>query len=422
MDILISHGPIILVLACVFGFFMACGMGANDVSNAMGTSVGAKVLTIKQAVLIAMVFEFAGAYLAGGSVTATIRSGITDSACFADTPHLLVYGMMSTLLATALWLVLASSMGWPVSTTHTVVGAIGGFAAVGVGFDSVQWDRLGNIVVSWIASPLLAGLVSYALFRSVQRLILDTNDPFTQAKRFIPIYIFITGFMITMVTFTKGLKHVGMDLSATTAVLLSVLCGLMVATIGYLLMRRIKAPEVVNRRNRYESVERLFAILMIFTACAIAFAHGSNDVSNAVGPLAAIYSVVSEGGSITGQTNIPSWILLLGATGIVIGLALFGYKVMRTIGEKITELTPSRGFAAELGAASTVVMASGLGVPLSTTHTLVGAVLGVCMARGIAALNLRVIGTIFTSWVITLPAGALLSILFFYFFKGLFGG
>jgi inorganic phosphate transporter, PiT family len=421
MEIIAEYGSILLILACIFGVFMAWGVGANDVANAMGTSVGSKALTIKQAIFIAMIFEFAGAYLAGGEVTSTIRKGIIDPASMAGTPELLVFGMMSALLAAGTWLLIASIFGWPVSTTHSIVGAIVGFAAVGISVDAVAWGKVSKIVASWVVSPVLAGTISFFLFRSVQKYILNTENPFDNAKRYIPIYMFAVGFLISMVTLLKGLKHVfkdiGFKLSFLESMGIAVIAGVIVAFIGISLLRKVKY--VANEENRFESVERVFAILMIFTACAMAFAHGSNDVANAVGPLAAVVSTI-QNGAITAKSVMPSWILLLGGLGIVVGLATYGYKVMATIGRKITELTPSRGFAAELGAAATVVLASGTGLPISTTHTLVGAVLGVGLARGIGALNLRVIGTIFMSWIITLPAGAGLAIIFFFLFKGIF--
>ena len=425
MDIIAQYGPIFLIMACAFGFFMAWGIGANDVANAMGTSVGSRALTIRQAILIAMVFEFLGAYLAGGEVTSTIRKGIIDADALSDTPELMVYGMMSALLAAGTWLLIASMKGWPVSTTHSIVGAIVGFAAVGISVESVHWEQVGTIAASWVVSPVLAGTISFGLFMSVKVLILDTDDPFHRAKRFIPIYMWMVGFMISMVTLLKGLKHIGLDLDLglgskfANAIPISAAIGLVVAGLGMLMLRRVK--EVQDENNRFASVERVFAILMIFTACAMAFAHGSNDVANAVGPLAAIAATVQSGGEIAAKSAMPWWILLTGALGIVIGLATYGWKVIATIGRKITELTPSRGFAAELGAASTVVIASATGLPISTTHTLVGAVLGVGIARGIAALNLRTVGSIFMSWIITLPAGAGLAILFFFIFKGIFG-
>ena len=424
MEVIAQHGTLFLALACLFGFFMAWGIGANDVANAMGTSVGSRALTITQAICIAMVFEFLGAYLAGGEVTSTIRQGIIDPEVMAGHPELMVYGMLSALLAAATWLMIASLQGWPVSTTHSIVGAIVGFAAVGISVDAIHWEKVGGIAASWVVSPVIAGIVSYSLFMSVKYLILDTDDPFHRAKRIIPVYMWLVGFMIAMVTLLKGLKNVGVKLDMglggefANAALASALIGLLVAGFGALLMRRIK--EVHNEQNRFYSVERVFAVLMVFTACSMAFAHGSNDVANAVGPLAAVASTIQSGGVISAQSAMPGWILMVGALGIVVALATYGWKVIATVGRKITGLTPSRGFAAELGAAGTVVIASATGLPISTTHTLVGAVLGVGFARGIAALNARVIGSIFMSWLITLPAGAALAVLFFFTFKVIF--
>lgn len=420
MEIIAQYGDIIILMACVFGFFMAWGVGANDVANAMGTSVGSKALTLKQAIIIAIIFEFAGAWLAGGAVTATIRKGIIDPALLSGTPELLVFGMMAALLAAGLWLLIATYFGWPVSTTHSIVGAIVGFAAVGISADAVNWGKVAKIVASWVVSPVTAGLIAFFLFRSVQKLILDTDDPFKQAKKYIPFYIFMVGFVVAMVTFTKGLKHVGLDLNWGQSAGISVIVGLIAMFIGMQMQKKIQPDPNADRTYHFASVEKLFGILMMFTACAMAFAHGSNDVANAVGPLAAIVGVVSAGGEVAQKTAMPVWILILGGGGIVAGLVMYGHKVIATVGNNITELTPSRGFAATLAAATTVVVASGTGLPISTTHTLVGAVLGVGLARGLAALNLQVIGTIFVSWVVTLPAGAGLAIMFFFMFKGMF--
>src|SRR3990167_4031059 len=419
MSLIADYGLVLLLLACLFGFFMAWGVGANDVANAMGTSVGSRALTIKQAILIAMVFEFAGAYLAGGQVTETIKSGIVDASMI--TPDLMVLGMMSALLAAGTWLPIASTRGWPVSTTHSIVGAVIGFAAVGVSMDAVNWAGVGPIVASWVISPVLSGIVAFGLFVSVQRLIIDTDEPFLNAKRFVPLYMFATGFMVSIMTLTKGLKHIGLSISSTEGFFLATGVGVLVMLLGIALLSRIKIDVEADKDFHYASVEKVFAVLMIFTACSMAFAHGSNDVANAVGPLAAIVEVIRSGGEAVGaKAPVPSWVLLLGAVGIVIGLATYGYKVIATIGKEITELTPSRGFAAELATATTVVGASAIGLPVSTTHTLVGAVLGVGLARGIGALNLGVIGKIFMSWLITLPVGAALSILFFYILRGVF--
>jgi PiT family inorganic phosphate transporter len=419
MSLIADYGLVLLLLACLFGFFMAWGVGANDVANAMGTSVGSKALTIKQAILIAMVFEFAGAYLAGGQVTETIKGGIVNADMIP--PELMVLGMMSALLAAGTWLLVASTRGWPVSTTHSIVGAVIGFAAAGISMDAVNWSGVVPIVASWVVSPVLSGVVAFGLFISVQRLIIDTDNPFQNAKRFVPVYMFATGFMVTIMTVTKGLKHIGLDLSSTQGFFLAVAIGVAVMLLGVALLSRIQIDEAADKDFHYASVEKVFAVLMIFTACSMAFAHGSNDVANAVGPLAAIVGVIQSGGEAVGaKTALPAWVLLLGAVGIVIGLATYGYKVIATIGKQITELTPSRGFAAELATATTVVGASAIGLPISTTHTLVGAVLGVGLARGIGALNLGVIGRIFMSWLVTLPVGAALSIFFFFILRGIF--
>jgi len=420
MDIIATYSFELVLLAGLFGFFMAWGIGANDVANAMGTSVGSKALTIKQAIIIAMVFEFAGAYLAGGEVTSTIRKGIIDSAYFVDQPHLLVFGMISALLAAGIWLLVASYLGWPVSTTHSIVGAIVGFAAVGVSADAVTWSKVGGIVGSWVITPLISGLFAYAIFMSAQKFIFNTNDPLANAKRYVPVYMALAGFILSLVTIKKGLKHIGIHFTNNESLILSLAVAIVVAVFGIIAIKRLKVDPAADKEMHYASVEKVFAILMVVTACCMAFAHGSNDVANAIGPLAAVVSIVNNGGEIAKESALIWWILPLGGIGIVAGLAIFGKRVMATIGQGITHLTPSRGFAAELAAATTVVLASSTGLPISTTQTLVGAVLGVGMARGIAALNLGVIRNIVISWVVTLPAGAALSICIFFMLKGIF--
>jgi PiT family inorganic phosphate transporter len=411
---------IYMALAAAFGLFMAWGIGANDVANAMATSIGSRAITVKQALLVAAVFEFSGAVLAGGEVTSTIRKGIIDASSLGPTPELLVYGMLASLLAAGIWLLLASRRGWPVSTTHSIVGAIIGFAMVGVGVDSVQWGKVGSIVASWVASPLIAGIFAFLIFNSVQWLILSRPDPLERARRYVPIYIFFTAFMMSLVTMFKGLKHVGLNLDTTECYLIAVSFGAVVAIIGRFFVMRIQPNRKAEKRFSYFTVERVFAILMVVTACSMAFAHGSNDVANAIGPVAAVISIAQDG-ELTQKSPVPISVLFLGGIGIVIGLATFGRHVIATVGSKITHLTPSRGFAAELAAATTIVIASGTGIPISTTHTLVGAVLGVGMARGISAIDLRVVGRIFLSWVVTIPAGAILAIVFFYILKFILG-
>src|SRR5690606_37789118 len=401
-----------VALAAAFGLFMAWGIGANDVANAMATSVGSKVLTIRKAILVAAVFEFLGAVLAGGEVTSTIRNGIVDPADLSDTPRLLIYGMLAALLAAGVWLLITSHKGWPVSTTHSIVGAIVGFAAVGIGVDAVQWGKVGTIVMSWIVSPLVAGTLAYLIFVSVQRLILGHPDPLARAKRYVPVYMFLAAFTVTLVTILKGLAHVGLEVSAAFSYLLASSIAIVVAGLGAVTIRRIEPDRKLEKKQHFYTVERVFGVLMIVTACSMAFAHGSNDVANAIGPLAAVISV-ADTGLVTSNSAVPTWVLVLGGCGIVIGLGTFGRKVIATVGERITQLTPSRGFAAELAAASTIVVASGTVMPISTTHTLVGAVRGVGMALGIEAIDLRVVSRIFASWLVTVPAGALLAIVFF---------
>lgn len=403
-------------LAAAFGLFMAWGIGANDVANAMATSVGSKALTIKQAIVVAAIFEFLGAVLAGGAVTGTIRKGIVDADALSATPELLVYGMLAALLAAGTWLFVASKNGWPVSTTHSIVGAIVGFAAVGIGVDAVKWAKVGTIVMSWVVSPLTAGFIAYLIYRSVQRLILSQEDPLEKAKRWVPVYMFLAAFTITLVTILKGLKHVGLDISIRDSYLMAIAIAVGIALVGSYFINRIQPDPKAEKKEHFYTVERVFGILMIVTACGMAFAHGSNDVANAIGPLAAVIGVATTG-TIAAKSALPIWVLMLGGVGIVVGLATFGRHVIATVGKKITQLTPSRGFAAELAAATTIVIASGTGIPISTTHTLVGAVLGVGMARGIEAIDLRVVVRIFVSWVVTIPAGAFLAIVFFFIFK-----
>ncbi|AIY63772.1 inorganic phosphate transporter [Pseudoalteromonas piratica] len=421
MDIIANYGSTLVIIAAVVGFIMAYGIGANDVANAMGTSVGSKALTIKQAIIIAMIFEFAGAYLAGGEVTSTIRKGIIDSSAFVAIPESLVIGMISALLAAGVWLLVASYLGWPVSTTHSIIGAIVGFALVAVGTEAIQWGKVAGIVGSWIVTPAISGFIAYLIFMSAQKLIFDTDSPLNNAKRYVPIYMGLAAFVMALVTIKKGLKHVGLELGTVEGYSIAIGAAVAVAILGKVLIARLKMDPAADKEMQFNNVEKVFAILMIVTACCMAFAHGSNDVANAIGPLAAVVSIVQHDGEIVKKSALVWWILPLGGLGIVIGLAILGKKVIKTIGEGITHLTPSRGFAAELAAASTVVIASGTGLPISTTQTLVGAVLGVGMARGIAALNLGVVRNIVVSWVITLPVGAVLAIVIYYVLAAIFG-
>lgn len=421
MEIIASYGTVMIILAIIFGLYMTWGIGANDLANAMGTSVGAGAVSVKQAIIIAIIFEFLGALLAGGHVTKTIRKGIIDPSNIINNPEILVYGMLASLLAAAVWLMIASTKGWPVSTTHSIIGALIGFAIVGIGPEAVKWGKVGSVVISWVISPVVGGTIAFLLVMSTRKLIFNTDNPLKNAKKYAPGYIFLVGFIISLVTMFKGLKHLHINLTTAGSFGFAILFGLLTSAVGYYFIRNVKEDATANREFSYASVEKVFTPMMLFTACSMAFAHGSNDVANGIGPLAAVYSIVSSGGEVMQESDLPVWILLLGGFGIVLGLITLGYRVMLTVGKKITELTPSRGFCAELAAATTVVIASRTGLPVSTTHILVGSVLGVGLARGIGALDLRVVLNIVISWVVTLPAGAIMAMLFFFTLKGIFG-
>ncbi len=412
--------PLAIWIAGALALYMAWAIGANDVANAMGTSVGSGALTLGAAVVVAAVLEFSGAFLVGGHVTDTVRKDILDTGLLSDQPELLLYGMLGALAAAATLLLGATAIGMPVSTTHSIVGAIVGFGAVGLGVDAVSWGKVGQIVASWITSPLIGGTLAFGIFLLIRRLILDRESPEDEAVRWGPLFFFTVWFVIALVTVFKGLENLNLDLDLPGALAVSAGCGLVGAGAGYGFLRRVRARQQPSPGDRFRPVERVFVVLQIPTACSVAFAHGSNDVANAIGPLAAVVQVASGAAAET-KAPVALWMLVVGGIGIVLGLATWGYKVMETVGRRITELTPSRGFAAELAAALTIVLASRLGIPVSTTHILVGAVLGVGLARGIGALDLRVLGKILASWVATLPIAAILSIFFFYFFKGLLG-
>ncbi len=410
--------PVPVLIGGGLALYMAWAIGANDVANAMGTSVGSGALTIRRAILVAGILEFSGAFFVGGHVTQTVRQGILDMDLVAARPELLLYGMLAALAAAATLLLAATRIGLPISTTHAIVGAIVGFGVVGLGVDAVIWNKVGQIVASWATSPLIGGVLSFLVFTLVRRLILDHESPVDRVRKVGPFFYFVVFFVIGLVTLFKGLKNLNLDFDLPQALALSALLGCLGAGLGALLLRRVKVEAGLDHRAQYRSVEREFVVLQILTACAVAFAHGSNDVANAIGPFAALVQV-AYGAEVAGDAAVAPWMLVVGGVGIVVGLATWGYRVMETVGRKITELTPSRGFAAELASAITIVVASRAGIPVSTTHILVGSVLGVGLARGIGAIDLRVVSRIAVSWVATLPLAAGLSIFFYYFFKGL---
>ncbi|MBW2733388.1 MAG: inorganic phosphate transporter [Deltaproteobacteria bacterium] len=401
------------------GLYMAWNIGANDVANAMGTSVGSGALSLRRAILVAGLLEFLGAVLVGAYVTDTVRKGIVDPAIFANSPRELVFGMMAALLAAALWLNAASVFGFPVSTTHAIVGAVAGFGLLFGGTGAINWGKLGFIVASWFVSPVIGGLVAYLVYMALRKSIIERRAPGEHAHRQFPAIVGLLLFVLALVFLFKGLKNLHLDLSWYHVLGGAALLGLLGAGTARL-FRRERKTNMESTLQALQGVEATFKPLQVATACAVAFAHGANDVANAVGPMAAVFSTIRSG-EVLQKVDVPIWILLLGGGGIVLGLATYGYRVMATIGTRITEMTPSRGFAAELGAAITILFGSKLGLPLSTTHTLVGAVIGVGFARGMGALDLRIIRNIVASWLLTVPIAAGVALPIYYLLRFLAG-
>jgi PiT family inorganic phosphate transporter len=469
---------ILFGLIILTAFYMAWNIGANDVANAMGTSVGSGALSLRQAVLIAAVLEFSGAFFFGSHVSKTVQSGIINEEIFVQTPQILVYGMLSALASAGIWLQIASYNGWPVSTTHTIIGAIVGFGAIVGGVHAVQWGEVAYIVTSWILSPLLGGILAFVIFSVLRRMIFYHPRPLEATRRLAPLIVFFVITVLSFVLVFEGLRNVNIEIDYPIKGLIPIVIGAIASFICFLLVRRTtvlkevavpetsygadltsslekarkhlqrvrslshgdlsyhvrllvdeveeleqsvkKTQEMSSSHSEYLAVEKIFSYLQIISACMMAFAHGANDVANAIGPLSAALAILTTG-IYTVDSPVPTWTLALGGVGIVVGLATWGWRVIETIGRKITELTPSRGFAAEFGAATTIVLASRLGLPISATHTLVGAVLGVGLARGLEAVNLNTTRDILVSWVVTVPIGALLALALFYPIRAIFG-
>ena len=403
----------VAIAACAY---MAWNIGANDVANAMGTSVGSHAITMKQAVLLAAVFEFAGAFLVGGHVTNTVRKGIVSTEVFQGSPEIFVLGMLSALLAAGIWLNMATYLGLPVSTTHSIIGAIVGFGLLVGGVSAIHWGKLLSVVMSWVISPLFGGFIGWATFTFIKRTVLTSWNPVRAARKIVPILIFPVAAILVLSMLYKGLKNVKLDVPFNQALVIALLVGVL-AHFAMRIILAYKLKDIPRKRSdAFVQVEKIFAYLQIGTACYVAFAHGANDVANAIGPFAAIVSVFKSG-DLAMKVPVPMWVLALGGAGIVVGLGTWGYKVIETIGKKITSITPSRGFSAEFATATTVLVCSKLGLPVSTSHTLVGSVIGVGLARGMAALNLGIIRNIINSWIITIPASAVLTILIFLVLK-----
>lgn len=406
-----DYSLIYLSIAVVLCFLMTWGVGANDLANVMSTTMGSKAVTVKQAMLIAIIFEFAGAFFGGSGVTETMRDGIINTSQLSGQPLILIEGMLGVLLACTIWMNLASYIGVPVSITNALVGSMVGFGAVVLGTDAIHWNQVSRIAISWITSPMISGITAYFLFISIQQTIFVKKNPLAKAKLYIPVYLFLIGSILSFITVFKGLHHFNIHLNFKQNLAVTLTTSIIITMIGMIFIRRIPENPRIRRRERFVQVEKYFAVLMAMTACAMAFAHGSNDVALAVGPLTIIHSLVMHSHQAFDANNYPAWIILLGCIGVVTGLLMYGKKVIETVGSAITALTPSRAFAATLSAATTVVVATSTGIPVSATQTLVGAVLGVGLARGIGALNLIVIRNIFMSWILTLPAASILTIL-----------
>jgi PiT family inorganic phosphate transporter len=415
-----DHGIIYIVLACCIGFWMTWGVGANDLANIMSTAMGSKAISVRQAIGIALVFEVAGAFLGGSGVTDTIRNGIIETSVLVHTPQLFIFSMLSVLLASAIWITLASILGMPVSITNAIVGALVGVGAITLGLGAIHWQEVGYIAISWIASPFIAGVISFLLFISIKRTILGAEQPLVAAERYVPIYFILVGLILSIMVVLNSFSHFGIKINLWQRLFAVGLSIVVINSVGFYATKRIRARLIFKllRPTQFQYIESMFSVLMAFTACAMVFAHGSNDVAIAVGPIAAII------GAVTKTKLIHDWrlysILLCGCLGVSLGLIMYGRKVIETVGSSITTLTPSRAFAATLAAAMTVVVSTSTGIPVSATQTLVGAVFGVGLARGIDALNLAVIRNIVMSWIITIPAAAALATCFFYMLKAIF--
>jgi PiT family inorganic phosphate transporter len=401
---------IFLILVILAAFYMAYSLGGNDAANAMATSVGSKAINYKEAVIIAAVANLLGALLVGGHVSLTIGKGIVSPDFFHLHTQRFIIGMFASLISAGLWVQVATHLGLPISTTHAIVGAVIGFGIFAGGFSFVKWWKVVKIVLSWLTSPLLGGLIAFWVFRFIRNFILESDEPQRAAKKYGPIFSGFVFFIIVLSIIYKGL-HLKMPL--TRSLMLSFTGGFLGYLITWAFVKRMK-----KRNRKFEEVEWLFAILQILTATYMGFAHGANDVANAIGPAAGVWSIIKKG-TISGET-IPLWILSIGGIGLALGTALFGYKVIKTLGEDVTEITPTRGFSAEFGAATTVLIFSKLGIPISTTHTVVGAIIGIGFARGMSALNIAVIRNILISWILTLPLTGITSGILYWMLKTIF--
>lgn len=395
----------ILIIGFIFGFYMAWNIGANDVANSMASAVGAKAITIRQAIFIAAILNVVGATFIGSHVTNTIRKGIVSTEVLTD-PHLALVGALSALLAAALWVSFATWKSLPVSTTHSIVGAMIGFGIMAGGWNVINWPKLTAVVMSWVISPLFSLIIAFFVFKAIIRFILARRQAFEAAIRLSPWFIGSACFVVVLSFLFKTPLGKKLAIGTPGALLLAAIAAVLLGVAGRQLIRRLADRKALN------NTEEIFRRIQIGTSCYVALAQGANDVANAIGPLAVIYFLVKSGG-VGATVPVPIFLLLFGGIGIACGIWMAGYRVMTTMGTKITTLTNTRGFCVDFSAATTVLLASKMGLPVSTTHAAVGGVLGVGLARGIDAINFRIVLQIMLYWVLTVPASAITSMILF---------
>ena len=395
----------VLIVGYIFGFYMAWNIGANDVANSMASAVGAKAITIRQAIFIAGILNIVGAVFIGSHVTKTIRKGIVSTDILAD-PHMALIGALAALLAAALWVSFATWKSLPVSTTHSIVGAMIGFGIMAGGFSVINWGKLGAVVLSWIISPVFAMAIAYLMFKTIVKFILSKDDPFSQALKLAPYFISIALFVVILSFLFKTPLGKRLAIGTPLALLVALVLAMVLGFWAVKILRKF------TKKTNLTGEEEVFRKIQIGTSCYVALAQGANDVANAIGPLAVIYFLVKTG-SVGAKVPVPVFLLFFGGIGIACGIGMAGHRVMDTIGKKITTLTNTRGFSVDFAAATTVMVASKLGLPVSTTHAAVGGVLGVGLARGIEAVNFQIIFQIIVYWILTVPAAAITSIVIF---------
>ncbi len=400
----------ILVIGYIFGFYMTWNIGANDVANSMASAVGAKAITLKQAVFIAGILNVVGATFLGSHVTDTIRKGIVSTHILAD-PNLALIGALSALLAAALWVSFATWKSLPVSTTHSIVGAMIGFGIMAGGVSVINWAKLGGVVLSWVISPVFSMMISYLMLKIIIRFVISAKDSFNKALKLSPIFISLTCFIVVLSFLFKTPLGKNLSLKTHSAIIIAVIATVLMGFLGTLLVKHL-----VKKVNKNRGAEEIFRKIQIGTSCYVALAQGANDVANAIGPLAVIYFLVKTG-TVAETIPVPTFLLLFGGVGIACGISMAGYRVMETLGTKITTLTNTRGFSVDFAAATTVLIASKLGLPVSTTHAAVGGVMGVGLARGLEAVNFRIVLKIMLYWVLTVPAAAITSMAIFWLLK-----